>query len=122
VAPASSPVAAVDSDPATAWVSNSLQPALGQWLQIDFDRPVTNATLTITPSATAVGAQVRRIQVSTVNGMPEREGILPGCSTVLSAIVGGGALSASPFAGLATRRDTGALVPSPGVAPSPPVE
>ncbi len=68
VAPASSPVAAVDSDPATAWVSNSLQPALGQWLQIDFDHPVTNATLTITPSATAVGAQVRRIQVSTVNG------------------------------------------------------
>jgi arabinofuranan 3-O-arabinosyltransferase len=68
VAPASAPVAAVDFDPATAWVSNSLQPALGQWLQIDFDYPVTNAALTITPSATAVGAQVRRIQVSTVNG------------------------------------------------------
>ena len=68
VAPASSPVAAVDSDPATAWVSNSLQPALGQWLQIDFDHPVTNAALTVTPSATAVGAQVRRLQVSTVNG------------------------------------------------------
>ena len=68
VAPASAPVAAVDFDPATAWVSNSLQPALGQWLQIDFDHPVTNAALTITPSATAVGAQVRRIQVSTVNG------------------------------------------------------
>ena len=68
VAPASSPVAAVDRDPATAWVSNSLQPALGQWLQVDFDRPVTNATLTVTPSATAVGAQVRRLQISTVNG------------------------------------------------------
>ncbi|MGI9124275.1 MAG: alpha-(1-_3)-arabinofuranosyltransferase domain-containing protein, partial [Mycobacterium sp.] len=68
VSPASSPVAAVDSDSATAWVSNSLQPAIGQWLQIDFDRPVTNAALTLTPSATAVGAQVRRIQVSTVNG------------------------------------------------------
>ncbi len=68
VAPASAPVAAVDTDPATAWVSNSLQQALGRWLQIDFDRPVTNATLTITPSATAVGAQVRRLQVATVNG------------------------------------------------------
>ena len=33
-------------------------------------------------------------EVSTVNGMPELEGILKGCSTVLSAIVGGGALSA----------------------------
>ena len=68
VAPASSPVAAVDQDPATAWVSNSLQPAIGQWLQIDFDHPVTNAVLTVTPSATAVGAQVRRLQVSTDNG------------------------------------------------------
>ncbi len=68
VAPSSGPAAAVDGDSATAWVSNSLQPAVGQWLQVDFDRPVTNATLTLTPSATAVGAQVRRIQVSTVNG------------------------------------------------------
>jgi len=68
VAPASGPPAAVDGDPATAWVSNSLQPAVGQWLQIDFDHPITNATITITPSATAVGAQVRRIQIETVNG------------------------------------------------------
>ena len=68
VAPASGPAAAVDGDPATAWVSNSLQSAIGQWLQVDFDHPVTNATITITPSATAVGAQVRRIQISTVNG------------------------------------------------------
>ncbi len=68
VSPASGPVAAVDKDSATAWVSNSLQPAIGQWLQIDFDRPVTNAALTLTPSATAVGAQVRRIQISTING------------------------------------------------------
>jgi len=68
VAPASGPVAAIDGDPATAWVSNSLEPALGQWLQIDFDKPVTNASLTLTPSATAVGAQVRRLQVSTAAG------------------------------------------------------
>ena len=68
VAPGSGPAAAVDGDPATAWVSNSLQAAVGQWLQVDFDRPVTNATLTVTPSATAVGAQVRRLQISTVNG------------------------------------------------------
>ena len=49
-------------------MSNALQAAVGQWLQVDFDHPVTNATITITPSATAVGAQVRRIEVSTVNG------------------------------------------------------
>jgi arabinofuranan 3-O-arabinosyltransferase len=68
VAPASSPAAAIDSDSATAWVSNGLQSAVGQWLQVDFDHPVTNAVIAITPSATAVGAQVRKIQVSTVNG------------------------------------------------------
>lgn len=68
VAPASGPPAAIDADSATSWVSNSLQAALGQWLQVDFDHPVTNATLTLTPSASALGAQVNRIQVSTENG------------------------------------------------------
>jgi arabinofuranan 3-O-arabinosyltransferase len=68
VAPATGPAAAIDADTSTSWVSNALQAAVGQWLQIDFDRPVTNATLTVTPSATAVGAQVRRLEVETVNG------------------------------------------------------
>ncbi len=68
VAPATAQTAATDSDSSTSWVSNALQSALGQWLQVDFDHPVTNATITITPSATAVGAQVRRIEISTVNG------------------------------------------------------
>ncbi|MFM9035299.1 MAG: alpha-(1-_3)-arabinofuranosyltransferase family protein [Mycobacterium sp.] len=78
VSPASGPLAAIDNDPATAWVSNSLQPAIGQWLQIDFDRPVTNAVLNLTPSATAVGAQVRRLQVSTANGTTTTAFDLPG--------------------------------------------
>ncbi|MBV9320215.1 MAG: DUF3367 domain-containing protein, partial [Mycobacterium sp.] len=47
VAPATSPAAAIDSDPATAWVSNALQSATGQWLQIDFDHPVTDAAITL---------------------------------------------------------------------------
>ena len=68
VAPATSPAAAIDGDPATAWVSNALQAAVGQWLQVDFDHPVTNAVITLTPSATAVGAQVRRIQIETATG------------------------------------------------------
>ncbi|KAA1251927.1 DUF3367 domain-containing protein [Mycobacterium simiae] len=68
VAPATSAVAAIDGDSATAWVSNALQAAVGQWLQVDFDHPVTNAVITLTPSATAVGAQIRRILVETVNG------------------------------------------------------
>ncbi|OBJ48135.1 alpha-(1-_3)-arabinofuranosyltransferase family protein, partial [Mycobacterium sp. 1423905.2] len=68
VAAATASAAAIDSDPATSWVSNALQAAVGQWLQVDFDHPVTNAVLTLTPSATAVGAQVRRILVETATG------------------------------------------------------
>lgn len=68
VAPATSPAAAIDGDSATSWVSNSLQAAVGQWMRIDFDHPVTNAAITLTPSATAVGAQVRRILIETATG------------------------------------------------------
>jgi arabinofuranan 3-O-arabinosyltransferase len=68
VSPATGPAAAIDGDPATSWVSNALQPAVGQWLQVDFDNPITNATITVTPSATAVGAQVRKVEISTANG------------------------------------------------------
>ena len=68
VSPSTGPAAAVDGDSATSWVSNALQSAVGQWLQVDFDHPITNATMTITPSATAVGAQVRKLQISTANG------------------------------------------------------
>lgn len=68
VAPATGAAAAIDGDPATSWVSNSLQAAVGQWLQVDFDYPIANAAVSITPSATAVGAQVRRIEVSTATG------------------------------------------------------
>jgi arabinofuranan 3-O-arabinosyltransferase len=68
VSPATTPAAAIDGDPATSWVSNALQSAVGQWLQVDFDDPITNATITITPSATAVGAQVRKIEIATANG------------------------------------------------------
>jgi arabinofuranan 3-O-arabinosyltransferase len=68
VATALSPAAAIDGDSSTSWVSSALQAAVGQWLQVDFDHPIANATITITPSATAVGAQVRRIEVATANG------------------------------------------------------
>ncbi|ORV52877.1 hypothetical protein AWC05_23055 [Mycobacterium florentinum] len=68
VAPATSAAAAIDGDPATAWVTNALQAAVGQWLQVDFDHPVTNAAITLTPSPTAVGSQVRRIVIDTATG------------------------------------------------------
>ena len=68
VAPAAGPAAAIDGDSATSWVSNSLQSAIGQWLQVDFDNPVTNATITLTPAASTIGAQVTKLEISTANG------------------------------------------------------
>ncbi len=68
VAPASGAAAAIDGDSATSWVSNALQAAVGQWLQVDFDHPVTNATLTLTPAVSTIGAQVDRLEVATANG------------------------------------------------------
>ena len=68
VSTSAGPAAAIDGDPSTAWVSSSLQSAVGQWLRVDLDHPITNAVVTLTPSATAVGAQVRRIEVATANG------------------------------------------------------
>ncbi len=68
VSPATGPAAAIDGDPATSWVSNALQAAVGQWLRVDFDNPITNAMITITPSATAVGAQVRKLEIATATG------------------------------------------------------
>ena len=68
VAPASSAAAAIDGDSATSWVSNALQSALGQWLRVDFDHPVTNATLTLTPAVSTIGAQVNRIEIATATG------------------------------------------------------
>lgn len=68
VVAAAGAAAAIDGDPATSWVSNPLLTGVGQWLQVDFDKPVTNATVTVTPSATAVGAQVRTLRLSTENG------------------------------------------------------
>ena len=35
--------ARLDADTSTSWVSNALQAALGQWLQVDFDKPVRSA-------------------------------------------------------------------------------
>ncbi|WP_234792714.1 alpha-(1-_3)-arabinofuranosyltransferase [Mycolicibacterium fortuitum] len=88
VAPATGPAAAIDSDGSTSWVSNALQAAVGQWLQVDFDHPVTNATLTITPSATAVGAQVRRIEVATATGTSSLRFDTPGQQLTIPLPVG----------------------------------
>ncbi|MBH5145638.1 alpha-(1-_3)-arabinofuranosyltransferase [Rhodococcus erythropolis] len=66
--PSSSPASTVDGDPATGWFSNGIERALGQWLQIDFDTPISSGLLHLTTSAAAIGAPVKWLEVSTPNG------------------------------------------------------
>ncbi len=67
-APGSGPAATVDDDPATSWVSSGLESALGQWLQVDLDKPIKGGLLHLTTSPAAIGAPVKWIEISTPNG------------------------------------------------------
>ncbi|NKS05193.1 DUF3367 domain-containing protein, partial [Rhodococcus hoagii] len=64
-APGSGPAATVDGDPATAWLSNGLETARGQWLRLDFDTPITRGMLHLTTSPAAFGPPVKWIRVET---------------------------------------------------------
>ncbi|MGW6694280.1 alpha-(1-_3)-arabinofuranosyltransferase domain-containing protein [Rhodococcus sp. NPDC054953] len=67
-APGSGPAAVVDGDRATGWFSNGLESALGQWLRLDFDTPVTSGLLHLRTSAAALGVPVKQLEVTTANG------------------------------------------------------
>ncbi len=65
---ASSPAAVVDGDPTTGWHSNGLESAIGQWLQLDLDRPIEAGLLHLTTSSGALGDPVKWLEVSTDRG------------------------------------------------------
>ncbi|MEU7630259.1 alpha-(1-_3)-arabinofuranosyltransferase [Nocardia sp. NPDC049220] len=67
-APGSSTAAVVDGDPATAWISNGTERALGQWLRLDLDRPVQVGQLNLTTSSAAIGDPVKWVEIRTANG------------------------------------------------------
>lgn len=67
-APGSGPAATVDGDPATAWLSNGLETARGQWLRVDLDTPVTRGMLHLTTSPAAFGPPVKWLRIETPNG------------------------------------------------------
>ena len=67
-APGSSTAAAVDGDPSTAWLSNSAEHAVGQWLRLDLDHPVKAGVLQLTTSAAALGDPVGLVEVRTAHG------------------------------------------------------
>lgn len=67
-APGSSTAAVVDGDPATAWISNGSESALGQWLRLDLAKPVNAGQLSFHTSAAAIGDPVKWVEVRTANG------------------------------------------------------
>ena len=67
-APGSSTAAAVDGDPSTAWLSNSAEHAVGQWLRLDLEHPIKAGVLQVTTSAAALGDPVGLVEVRTAHG------------------------------------------------------
>ncbi len=67
-APGSGPVATIDGDPATSWISNGLERATGQWLRVDLDRQVRTGMLTVATSPAAAGPAVKWLEIRTERG------------------------------------------------------
>lgn len=87
-APGNSTVAAVDGDPATAWISNGGQPALGQWLRLDLDHPLRSGLLRLTTSPAAIGDPVKWVEVRTARGSVSARIGKPGEPVAVSLPVG----------------------------------
>ena len=67
--PGYGPQAAVDGDPSTSWVSGSYAATAGQWLRLDFARPINPEGLTLTlESAQQVAARPATVRVDTARG------------------------------------------------------
>ncbi|MDJ0359476.1 DUF3367 domain-containing protein [Rhodococcus sp. H29-C3] len=67
-APGSGVAAVVDGDLATSWVSNGIENALGQWLQLDFDASVNQGLLHLRTSPGTIGDPVKWLEITTPNG------------------------------------------------------
>lgn len=67
-APGSSAAATIDGDAATSWLSNGLEAAVGQWLRIDLDEPISSGLLQLRSSGAATGSPVKWVEVATNAG------------------------------------------------------
>ncbi|MFC3963547.1 alpha-(1-_3)-arabinofuranosyltransferase domain-containing protein [Nocardia jiangsuensis] len=83
-APGSSTAAAVDGDPSTAWLSNGGEYALGQWLRLELDRPISSGQLRVTTSPAALGDPVKWIEVRTARGSVSARITEPGAPVSVS--------------------------------------
>jgi arabinofuranan 3-O-arabinosyltransferase len=63
------PFSAIDGNPLTMWESGALTGPLGQWLQVDFERPVAARVIQVAfADSSAVGPSVTRVNVQTSAG------------------------------------------------------
>ncbi|MGZ8177429.1 alpha-(1-_3)-arabinofuranosyltransferase domain-containing protein [Williamsia sp. SKLECPSW1] len=82
--PANSPAAAFDGDPNTSWISRDLDAAVGQWLQVNFTRPRSDLSVTVTPGR-SLGPPVTGLLVSTEAGTTVAQGLTPGRPVTVTA-------------------------------------
>ncbi|MGL6234979.1 MAG: alpha-(1-_3)-arabinofuranosyltransferase domain-containing protein [Segniliparus sp.] len=87
VSPGNSPRAAFDGDPSTSWLSAGLEHAVGQWLQLDFDTPVSDPQVTVTVSR-AIGPAVDQLEVATERGTATLRDIVTDRPTDVTAPTG----------------------------------
>ncbi|MFC8044897.1 alpha-(1-_3)-arabinofuranosyltransferase family protein [Nocardia sp. NPDC057353] len=87
-APGSSTAAAVDGDPSTAWLSNGGEYALGQWLRLELDDPISTGLLRVTTSPAALGDPVKWIEVRTERGSVSARITEPGAPVSVSLPAG----------------------------------
>ncbi|GAB3212183.1 alpha-(1-_3)-arabinofuranosyltransferase [Nocardia tengchongensis] len=83
-APGSSTAALVDGDTATAWISNGAEHAVGQWLRLDLDKPISSAVLRLTTSAAAIGSPIKWVEAETAKGTVAARITEPGAPVAIS--------------------------------------
>ncbi|WP_328811595.1 alpha-(1-_3)-arabinofuranosyltransferase [Rhodococcus sp. NBC_00294] len=86
--PGNGPAAAVDGDAATSWVSNGLESSVGQWIQLDLDRPVQSGLLDFRTSPGALGSPVKWVEIETDNGTAAARITEPGDPVTVSLPAG----------------------------------
>ncbi|MBY6539439.1 DUF3367 domain-containing protein [Rhodococcus sp. BP-349] len=86
--PGNGPAAAVDGDAATSWVSNGLESSVGQWIQLDLERPVRSGLLELRTSPGTLGSPVKWVEVETDNGTAAARITEPGAPVTVSLPAG----------------------------------
>ncbi|MCE5287835.1 MAG: alpha-(1-_3)-arabinofuranosyltransferase [Nocardiaceae bacterium] len=84
VSPSSSAGSAFDGDPGTSWVSEGSKGALGEWMQLNLDHPITSGILYIRTSAAAYGSRVADIEISTDIGSTGARVSAPGTPVAIA--------------------------------------